>query len=334
MNRLALIAASLLLAGCASMAPGGPEPGYGYAAGGRYPGPQGGGGGSSGGVSNPLEYDLEADGNDLLNVGDITLPNSGTPAITRTSGPVVEWASTALNIYSADESGSLSVDNGLVTVGGNLNVGQVTGGELLLKGSTDAFLAGPAGNGGFYVSGGDVPTAYGPGGSAVATFPDTGLALDSGKGITGGLTECQSVTVTSSHTTNATTTGMFRRHGDTLELWVKVAYSGATDDTALIVTLPTIDAVALNVDNTKILTASTTGAVVGTGCALDTGTIAHPLMVTTRGSTTNSVLVSVLDQVGGTVSFTNCNVGATANPFAAGNGDSVVVRIIVPIAEW
>jgi hypothetical protein len=73
--RLILATIVLGLAGCASMAGGGPERGYGLAGGGFGP-PQGGGG--SGGLSNPLTEDLDADGLALLNVDHITAPTGGS----------------------------------------------------------------------------------------------------------------------------------------------------------------------------------------------------------------------------------------------------------------
>jgi hypothetical protein len=113
MTRALLLVLVLGLAGCASWAPGGPERGYGYAAGASNFGPpQGGGGG--GGLSNPLTEDLDADGHDLIGLAgltakaatDLTILGSGDIEITRPGGDAYLY----LGVDNAQLSGDDRVD--------------------------------------------------------------------------------------------------------------------------------------------------------------------------------------------------------------------------------
>lgn len=77
-----------------------------------------------------------------------------------------------------------------------------------------------------------------------------------------------SYTPTGNWVTNTTYTGMYRRVGDSLDLRARILLSG-TPSGLISITIPS----DLTIDTSKLLTAATTGDVLGSGVTVDVGVV-------------------------------------------------------------
>lgn len=165
--------------------------------------------------------------------------------------------------------------------------------------------------------------------STIHTTGANGLALASGKTITGGTLSWTSWTPTGSWSTNVTYTGTRARIGNDLLARVKVAFTGAPAGAgALTVNLPS----GLTIDTTAHCSPAISAAAFGVGQALDAGTAAHPLTVSYHTSDT-LVVVNAINTGG---SYGVCsNVSDASNvPFTWASGDSLTVEFRVTCTGW
>lgn len=132
-------------------------------------------------------------------------------------------------------------------------------------------------------------------------------------------TEWESFTPTGSFTTNTTYTGKQRRVGDTMEVELRVSFSGAPNATTFGLTIPN----GYNIDTNKVTDSSTGGTQFGLAEASDSG-LAH-LGVVKMGASSTEVRVYGDD---GTGPWSN------TVPFTIGSGDAFYVRFAVPIEGW
>lgn len=139
------------------------------------------------------------------------------------------------------------------------------------------------------------------------------------------VTDWQSFTPTGSWVTNSTYTGKFRRIGDSMELLVNIALSGAPTATSLFINLPS----GYSIDTSKLNTTSNNATPFGEAKVIDTGSTEYSAVVRWRDST--SVALYALAASG---SFANENNVTQAIPFTLGNTDSVEARFTVPILGW
>lgn len=125
-----------------------------------------------------------------------------------------------------------------------------------------------------------------------------------------------------SNTTNAVSTARWRRIGDSAEVRVDSRFSGATNNTAYTVQLPS----GMSIDTNKTLASFSGLENFGTAAAHDSGGNHIGTVTPVTGDLTR---VTVYGDDGAT----QWNF-ATATPFVAGGGDYVEVSFIVPIAGW
>ena len=126
---------------------------------------------------------------------------------------------------------------------------------------------------------------------------------------------------TGSWVSNSTYTGQWRRVGDSMQVQVKVATSGAPTTAALTINIPG----GYTIDTTKILsTPSYYNPIFGQGIASDSDGTAYRVSVTYHGTT------SINFSTGGT----GQSVVNQAAPFTFGAGDSIVGTFQVPIVGW
>lgn len=138
------------------------------------------------------------------------------------------------------------------------------------------------------------------------------------------ITAWTSFTPTGSWTVNTTYTGKWRQVGDTMELEVKVALSGAPNATPLTINMPT----GYTIDTSKLV--ETQYRIVGAADIRDYGVANFDGIVEISTSNTAvSVRVSETQYTYGT----NQPVTATA-PMVFGNTDYVFARFSVPVANW
>lgn len=134
------------------------------------------------------------------------------------------------------------------------------------------------------------------------------------------MSDWESFTPTTTHTTNATSTGRKRQVGDSEEYIVRTAYSGATDNAVYAVTI----ADGKTIDSSKINGTETGLSPLGIANGHDSGN-AHVAVVVYGSSTTVQVYGD--DAAGGWN-------GAGGHPFTPGAGDYIEVRFTVPISGW
>ena len=139
--------------------------------------------------------------------------------------------------------------------------------------------------------------------------------------------EWLSYTPTGPWTANTTYTGKYRRVGDSIELVVDLAMSGAPTSASLSFTEAQIlNGLSLNVDSTKFPISSDFAAPVGTWSALDS---------------------AVSGNYGGHVSWDGSNAFAAypngsntaqivnaTSPITFGSADNVSLRMVLPISQW
>ena len=136
----------------------------------------------------------------------------------------------------------------------------------------------------------------------------------------------ESFTPTGTWTTNTTYTGFKRRVGDTLEMEVQVALSGAPNATAFYLNMPS----GLTIDTSKRTTTLADQDYLGDLTILDSGTNYHYA----KGvyGTTTAIRWLILNASATNLSGTT-NIGAT-DPMTWASGDRMWIRVRVPVAEW
>lgn len=141
------------------------------------------------------------------------------------------------------------------------------------------------------------------------------------------VTDWQAFTPTGTWTTNTTYTGKWRRVGDSAEIEVNLALSGAPTSAQLQVNLPP----GMTVDTSKLLHVNPDlDAKFGFVRVLDAGTLAYAGGTVGYASST-SVNVYVLS-VGST--YANPTAITQSTPFTFGSGDGISLIYQVPIVGW
>lgn len=138
-----------------------------------------------------------------------------------------------------------------------------------------------------------------------------------------------SYTPTGSWSTNTTYTGFYRRVGDSVELNVKVATSGAPTSAALSINLPS----GLVIDTAK-LPSTVVGATVLPGSAasvIDNGVTQYQAFICY--SSTTAIQVRYSSSAAAASPDTMAAVTQAA-PMTFGSGDSVVAAVVLPIVGW
>lgn len=135
-----------------------------------------------------------------------------------------------------------------------------------------------------------------------------------------------SFTPTGAWTGNITYTGQWRRVGDSMEVNILLALTGAPTGATLSVNLPS----GYTIDTSKLGTGTASNAALpgGVGSLLDSGTRAFDLTVA-YNSTTSVNPLTLCD------SNSACtNTIQPTQPFTFANGDQVVLNFTVPIVGW
>ena len=130
--------------------------------------------------------------------------------------------------------------------------------------------------------------------------------------------------------TNATTTGMYRKVGDTLEARGQTVFSSASASfSGYFIGLPS----GLTIDTTKLLTSTQDIARIGDGNILDSGVLTYPGFITLGSSSRPQLLFA--KSVSGTnpVNTSLIDIGATV-PFTFAASDTISWRLSVPIVGW
>lgn len=140
------------------------------------------------------------------------------------------------------------------------------------------------------------------------------------------ITEWESFTPTGTWTTNSTYTGQYRRVGDTAEINIKVALSGAPNSTQLLFDMPP----GLTIDGSKVETKSDE-SYRGIGQVSDPGSALYQLSV--HADPIANVLTPVLynHSIG---SYTRGSGVTQAVPMTFASNDAVLINISLPIEEW
>ena len=134
------------------------------------------------------------------------------------------------------------------------------------------------------------------------------------------ITEWKSFTPTGSWSTNTTYTGKFRRVGDTIQVQVDIATSGAPTAASLTVNLPT----GVSLDTNKIAAAVASGTThFGTAAARDAGNAVYQSLVLYSSAT------AVQFQT-----YTTGSLWSETAPFTWGAGDNMYIQFQLPIVGW
>jgi hypothetical protein len=140
------------------------------------------------------------------------------------------------------------------------------------------------------------------------------------------VTDWTAFTPTSTWSTNVTHTGMYRRIGDSAEIEIKIAASGATTSAALSLNMPT----GLVIDQAKVI-AQGVDSLLGLGIFNDASVGQVQLAV--RYNSTTVMDVVFLSVTSGTATD-NYSGFSNTSPATIANGDSVHLTIKVPILGW
>jgi hypothetical protein len=134
-----------------------------------------------------------------------------------------------------------------------------------------------------------------------------------------------SYTPTGSWTSNATYTGYWRRNGDSMDLDLKVALSGAPNAANLSINLPS----GVTIDTGK-QTHSNNYKIYGTGIVNDA--TSTDLYCWAAYNSTTSIVVMTGDDAAGGIAIGNVNAG---NPFTFAASDFITIKLEgIPITEW
>lgn len=133
------------------------------------------------------------------------------------------------------------------------------------------------------------------------------------------ITDWTAYTPTGSWVTNTTYTGFWRRNGDTMDLKIKVACSGAPTSASLTIELPTFAVI----DTTKVVGATTEYTFQTMGVAIDTG------------STFTRCYANYIDTNTIGIFTSGATAVTQAAPFTFGSGDHVNISVTgIPIVGW
>lgn len=145
------------------------------------------------------------------------------------------------------------------------------------------------------------------------------------------MSDWETVTVTSSITTNATTTAKRRRVGDSREYLVTTSFSGASaSEGQLIYTIPE------TIDTTKILNTASGTEILGSAAFYDNagGSATGRLLGEVRYVSSTTVTVAIMDDASGTAGYID-NVSGSGNyPVVIAASDKVISRFLVPISGF
>lgn len=140
------------------------------------------------------------------------------------------------------------------------------------------------------------------------------------------VTDWQSYTPTGSHTTNTSYAGRWRRVGDSVELQVRVAYSGANSQGGLLFTQSQILPTGLSVDSNKVNLGVDIRLPVGGWAGVDSGV--------NGGWEGEVVMDSGFNFTLSYVTTAGQSVVSPSQPFAISAGDNFNLSIKAPIAGW
>lgn len=141
------------------------------------------------------------------------------------------------------------------------------------------------------------------------------------------ITDWTTFTPTGSWSANSTYTGKWQRVGDSMEVQVKIALSGAPTSAGLTVNLPS----GYTIDTAKLVSTDGTTGSLGRGTAADGGVATY--FLTVHYNDTGSVAVYAMNAAA-TYAFHSTSQVTQALPFTFGNTDFVEVNFKVPISNW
>lgn len=157
--------------------------------------------------------------------------------------------------------------------------------------------------------------------SRIYTVPDAGGDVN----LTFG-SAWASYTPASSWTANTTVTGKWRRIGDSIDIDIKVACSGAPTSAALTVDLPS----GLTIDTAKLVDAVAGQTMIGMAEIIDAGVAFY--MGAVLYSDTDTMAVRYMDDAAAAVTINGLTQAA---PITFGNGDYVLIKVRgLPITGW
>lgn len=135
-----------------------------------------------------------------------------------------------------------------------------------------------------------------------------------------------SFTPTGSWSTNTTYSGQYRRVGDVMQVQTSLVFSGAPNNTALTVNLPT----GFTVNTASLTNFGQHKVVLGSAMVRDEGTQNYSALVVY--DTTSSVYVAIENA---SATYLNpVQVPNNTTPFTFGSTDNITIHYEVPIFEW
>lgn len=144
------------------------------------------------------------------------------------------------------------------------------------------------------------------------------------------ITDYVSYTPTSSWTTNATHSGMWRRIGSTIELKISITLTGAPTGTLSFTSVQLLNGLGLTYGSAAIPSAANK-MILGRWHAVDTGVADYVGELSPSDATSTNPSFFAAYQAGAATQAGSIN--ATA-PFTFGTGDKIGFELTIPIAEW
>jgi hypothetical protein len=142
------------------------------------------------------------------------------------------------------------------------------------------------------------------------------------------ITDWEPFTPTGGWTTNTTYTGRWRRVGDTAEIEALITLSGAPNNAAPSISLPS----GLVIDSSKLVLATNENAHLGTATVVDTGVKQH--LASIRYSTTTAVNFWFNQSAGSGVGSSLIAINNNTIPFTWGAGDKIAAKFTAPIVNF
>lgn len=167
----------------------------------------------------------------------------------------------------------------------------------------------------------------------VTLIPDTDPAPDAWTSIRygavvaseGQISDWQTYTPTGSYTA-ATYTGRYRRVGSVMELFIKIAFSGADATGSAVVNLPS----GFTIDTTAIVDGFPDSGQLGRGVFRDASSGTHNLIASRNTDT--SLALRYGKDFSPQIYFVNVTQANTGTTFAS--GDAIIITAKVPVNEW
>lgn len=132
-------------------------------------------------------------------------------------------------------------------------------------------------------------------------------------------------TPTSSMSTNTTLTGKWRKVGDSMEVRIRMAFSGTPDAGDLTINIPS----GYTIDTAKLSGTTAATQILGYGRILDAAATGHYVLALAYNSTTSLAVMYNGTPNGGFVNRTNpISLGA------GGGTDEISVFMMIPITGW